>query len=123
MDPNAIQGNASDPRQVKRAGRIERERAEDEASDLRKVLNTPEGMRFVWLLLGDTGALTGSVYHDNPYRMAAVAGVLEHGRKLQARIERADPEALFRMMRLHRDRERREQEQADAVKPAELVAD
>lgn len=47
--------NAADPKQVKRAGRRDKERAKRAEADLRWVLSDPRGRRFLWQLLGDSG--------------------------------------------------------------------
>ena len=47
--------NAADPKQVKRAGRRDKERAKRAEADLRWVLSDPRGRRFLWQLLGDAG--------------------------------------------------------------------
>ncbi|HLT01104.1 MAG TPA: hypothetical protein VK001_02955 [Geminicoccaceae bacterium] len=48
-------GKANDPRLIEHLRRREAKRAEEAAADLREVLSTEGGRRFVWRLLGDSG--------------------------------------------------------------------
>lgn len=61
MTTRARTGNAADPEQVTRAGKADRRDAEDAAEDMRLILSTLQGRRFLWTLMGQCG-VTESVF-------------------------------------------------------------
>jgi len=60
MNDRAMVANAADSKQVKNAGRKEKDRRQRELDDLRAVLDMPQGRRLLWRLI----ALSG--YSENP---------------------------------------------------------
>lgn len=92
----ALVGNAADPEQVKRAGQKEREARAWELTDLRQVLSTPQGRRFVWKYLCLCGVFRSSVDHD-PNMVYFHEGRREIGLALMADVVEADP-AAYQLM-------------------------
>lgn len=63
METPAIVDNAADRFQTRAAERRSRQKAQRQANDLRVVLSTPEGRRFLWRLMGECGSFA-SVCRD-----------------------------------------------------------
>lgn len=57
---SALVRNAADEKQVKRGDRVEARRRERELADLRAVLHTVEGRRFLWTLIEHCGVRESS---------------------------------------------------------------
>ena len=106
------QGNAADPRQVKAASRRQKDARRQELEDVRAVLASRPGRRFIWRLLerckvfGSVMATDGVIQYQ--------AGRQDFGHELMALLEESDGEALFTLMREARD-ERIKQERSRAA--------
>lgn len=111
----ALVANAADPKQVRHATRKERSKRDREIADLRAVLDTPEGRRVIWRVLGRCGIYESSVIPD-PILMAAKGGMQDIGRWLHAEINDAQDEALILMMREAKQAAKRDTEEAEAVR-------
>lgn len=95
--------NAADPEQVKRAGDRDRRRREGEIADVRSVMGTPAGRRFVWRLL-ETGRIFTDRFDENSLRMARNEGRAHTGLILLVDIDVACPELFDTMRREYLDR-------------------
>lgn len=87
--------NAADPEQVRHAARKERRREEQTANDLRAVMGSPAGRRFMWELLSRAG-IYRSVW-DNSARIHYNAGRQDFGHELVALITEHDPDGWLAM--------------------------
>lgn len=105
--------NAADRNQVKLAGRKERDKAARDMADVRAVLATPEGKRFVWRLLGHS-QMFESIWHPSAL-IHANAGRQDFGHFIWNICEQADQEAVFAMMREAKVAEKRDALEAQAV--------
>lgn len=96
MSKKPLTGNSADPEQVADAGRKESVAADTQAGDLRAVLSTAEGRRFVWGLLTFTGVFKTSFTGNSEtfYR----EGQRNVGLKIIADLRAACPERLVEMM-------------------------
>lgn len=107
--------NAADHKQVKNAARKEKQVRELELSDLAVVLNSPEGRRVMWRLLGYCRVFA-EVFADNPTQMAFNCGGRNVGLFLMNEITATDETAYFLMMREAHERERRQGDEAEALR-------
>jgi hypothetical protein len=117
--PRAQVRNAADPRQVKRAERVERERLEKFLENLRRVMLTTEGRAVMWELLERAG-IYRSVFDPHGSLQSYKAGRQDFGHELIAVIHQAgdqgDGEHLFELMeREARLRKRLEDRATDAA--------
>lgn len=113
-DDRALVKNAADPKQVKAAGRKEKQARERELADLIAVLQTEPGRRFVWRVLGYCKLFTD--VWDPSNRIHFNAGLQHVGNWLTAEVTAADEEAFFLMMRESQARVRQEQIEAEATR-------
>lgn len=106
--------NAADPKQVKNAGRKERDRRGRELADLRQVLTTIEGRRTLWRIMAWTNYLEnptharGDMTHQN-------IGRADAGRFILSEIMESNDDAFFLMMQEARARERSDKVEAEAL--------
>lgn len=105
--PRVAVKNAADPEQVKRAGDRDRRRREVEIADLRAVMGSVEGRRFVWRLL-ETGRIFTDRFDENSLRMARNEGRAHTGLILLADIDVACPELFDTMRREYLDRSKKD---------------
>lgn len=89
--------SSSNPRQVQERGARAKDREKQEMLDLKAVLDTAEGRRFVRGLLADCGEHRTS-FHTNALQMGFNEGMRNIGLKLKARIVRAAPEYLQELL-------------------------
>jgi hypothetical protein len=89
--------NASDPEQVKEAGKREETQREQELRDLKAVLSMPEGRRFVWRLMDFCGPFK-TCWAPNA-KIHYNSGQQDVGHFLMGEIVQADGEAMISMMR------------------------
>lgn len=114
---NDLVRNAADPKQVKHAGRKEKDKRARELHDLKLLLTMPEGRRTIWRLMEQTGYMEnptharGDMTHQN-------IGRADMGRFILSEIVEADENAFFTMMQEARARKRSDQVEADAVRTA-----
>lgn len=92
----ALTGNAADEEQVERAGKVVAYTRKQQDNDLRSVMETAHGRRFVWHLLGGCG-LYHEGWSESHAEMARIAGVRSVGLRLLKRIELACPD-LYDLM-------------------------
>lgn len=90
--------NASDAKQVKEARELEKRDDSQQIDDLKKILKSEYGKRFIWKLLGDCGVFrtsfdtSGSIVYFNEGKRVV-------GLNLLSQIQEALPEALLDMMK------------------------
>lgn len=89
--------SSNDPRQLKKQEIRGKDREKQEAADLKAVLETAQGRRFVRGLLADCGEHRTS-FHTNALQMGFNEGMRNIGLKLKARIIRACPEYLLEVL-------------------------
>jgi hypothetical protein len=90
--------NSADEAQVKRAGNVEKFRLDEASEDLRFVMSTPRGRRFMHSLLGKSGLLKRA-FSENAIAMSRAEGRREIGIELMEAIDEACPEQYFVMMK------------------------
>lgn len=95
-DDRAVVRNAADPDQVKKAGPKAKRRRERELADIRMILQSEEGKRFIWNLIRRCGVFEVNV--DPTSRVYFHEGRREIGLKVLADVTEADPDTLVRMM-------------------------
>lgn len=88
--------NAADPQQVESAAKKEALDLQQRIDDIRVVLSTRAGRRFLWRKLVESGLFRSDFYGDPSYSYF-VSGVRNAGCQLLAEIEAADPTAYPRM--------------------------
>lgn len=111
----ALVANAADPRQVKNAGRKERQAREQEIADLAAVLSSEAGRRLLWRVLVYCKVF-GEVFEESPTRTAFNAGVRNVGLFVTGEIQAADETAFFLMMRESRERQQKQGDEAEAIR-------
>lgn len=87
----ALVGNAADPKQVRRANQAERLRQQRELDDLRHVMGTRQGRRFVWRQLSAAGVFRLSFTYAEPETTIFNEGRRSMGLNLMAEIHQLDP--------------------------------
>ena len=90
--------NAADENQVKSAAKKERIEEIRRLDDVREVLSTRGGRRFLWRYLGLCHMYSSSFTGD-PITTAFKEGERNVGLKIQADINEADPEKILLMMK------------------------
>ena len=113
MPEQALVKNAADPKQVRNAGRKEKQARERELADLIALLETEPGRRFVWRVLGYC-KLFSDVW-DASSRIHFNAGMQHVGHWLLGEVTAANEEAFFLMMRENQARQRAELAEAEAT--------
>lgn len=96
-EPRAAVRNAADPEQVKEATRKEKDGLKTERDDVRSILETPYGKRFVWRLLAHCGLFESPFGIDERTTNLNI-GRGDVGRFVLDQINDARPEALLEMM-------------------------
>lgn len=100
MSEKALVGNAADSEQVNEAGKRLQITREDELNDIRSVLSTKQGRRFIWRLLDRCGV------HRSIWSQSALihynAGQQDIGHFIEAEIVNADENLLFLIISEHR---------------------
>ena len=89
--------NAADTKQVKAAKEKEESRQERELNDVRHVLNSKEGRRFLWRYLGECGMFRTSFTGNSETFFKE--GERNIGLKIMSDITAASDEAYFLMMK------------------------
>ena len=97
MSERALVGNTDDEGQVRSAQRKERLIRQQELADLRTVLSTGEGERFVRRVLAYCGLLRED-FNPEPMYLAHASGIRNVGRFLVDEITQADPASLVRVL-------------------------
>ena len=96
-EPKALVKNAADVDQVKNAKIKEKMGREQELADVKEVLSTRGGRRFLWRLLGQC-KVHGSIW-ENSAKIHYNAGQQDVGHRIMAEIIEANEESYFQMMR------------------------
>jgi len=89
--------NAADKEQVKEAGNKKSLQRKQKLADLKAVLDTPQGRRFIWDLLKRCGIFETS-YDLNPHTVYFKEGKRNFGLGLIAEINDANPDAIGVLM-------------------------
>lgn len=89
--------NAADPQQVKEGGKKENEKHKVEALDLKTVLGTVQGRRFIWGLLCDCGIFQQSATDSGSWTYFN-EGKRSVGLKLLVKINNVNPESYLQML-------------------------
>lgn len=110
----ALVRNAADRKQVGFAEKREKNDREFELEDLREVLKTAAGRRFVWRLLGKF-KWGQAVFDQDPGQMAFNAGIQNAGNFLVSEITEADDQQLLVMMQESQARARARNSTVDAL--------
>lgn len=97
MSIKALVGNAADPEQVKEAEGKERFEVKEQVKDLRFLLSTPQGKRFIWRALEQCSVFKGGF--AAPDQLMFREGERNIGTWLLAQITEANPHALIEMMK------------------------
>lgn len=113
MTERAAVANASDPKQVKFAGRKDQEKRQRDLAALREVLRLPAGRIVIWNLLTHCKVFE-SIWHASAL-IHANAGRQDVGHWLMAEIAEADEDALLDLMREAKVARKREQAEREAV--------
>ena len=119
-DQVAVRSGA-DAAQVKRAGRRDRERLEQEATDLRSIVGTQQGRRVLWRLLVKLG-LKDSCYDPDPIRMAALNGARESALWMESEINAVSDTAMAEMRRESLLREKNDAVEEQAMQTESATA-
>lgn len=94
--------NAADPKQVKRAADKEQFSRDNELNDLRKVLETPEGRRFVWRVMQHCKVF-GSVWEPSA-KIHFNSGRQDVGHFVMGEVVEAGEDYLLAMMKENKER-------------------
>lgn len=98
MSDKPLTQNAADEQQVEKAGKREQSVRDRELNDVRIVLSTPAGRRFVWRYLERCGLFRTS-FTGNEGSTFFNEGERNIGIKLLADVNEADPERYLLMMK------------------------
>lgn len=96
-----MQYDASNPEEVKKAEQRERDERKRQLDDIRTLLSSSSGRRFVWRILEKCNSFS-SVFSNDASFMAYNAGQQDLGHFLMAEITEANPSLLFKLMKEHR---------------------
>jgi hypothetical protein len=97
MTDKSLVKNAADEKQVKKAKQKEKSKRDFEIEDMKAVLRTAEGRRFIWRILEQCNVF-GSIWHPS----AAIhhnAGKQDLGHFLMGEVSEAGDDFLFIMMK------------------------
>ena len=89
--------NVADEKQVKNAGKRDRDRGDREREDLHRILQSEYGRRFVYRILGET-KVYGASYAQDGNDTAFNEGKRRIGLWLIQQIESADSRAYLQML-------------------------
>lgn len=92
------QRNAADEQSVKDSSKKQNERRRQDIEDIRTLLKSPNGRRFLWRFIEYCGVFKLSADFHNGSRTYFNEGHRNVGNMLVADIAEADPEALVKMM-------------------------
>lgn len=91
------QPNAANPAQVKASTKAREWKTDEQTNDLRRILQLPEGQRFIIRLLEESRVLLDPFNRD-PIQMAHDVGFQAIGRTLITWLGQADPAAYPRIL-------------------------
>lgn len=110
-------GNAGDRRAVRKATQHERLVHEQELRDLRHVLETKPGRRYLWRKLSEAGCFRQSFVPGEPDATTFNEGRRSLGLGILAEIHELDPSFYLQMMQEAKDAEQRSHEAATEKSP------
>lgn len=90
--------NVSDEVQIKNAKYKEKILADNELNDLKFILATEQGRRFIWAVLSDCGIYTESADNSGSWTYYK-EGKRSIGLKLLSKIMATDPDSYLRMIK------------------------
>jgi hypothetical protein len=96
--------NAADPDQVRAASKKEKNSRELELTDFAHVMSTPQGRRFIWRLLDETGFQKSSFTGNSATFFNE--GMRNVGLKIWADMNEACPDRYIEMLSEARQREK-----------------
>lgn len=96
---DAVATNAASSKQVEASAKRIRNIEQQQKDDMRTILATPEGRRFLWRLLGHC-RINQSVFEPNS-KMAYNSGMQDVGHFVLGEIVSARAEAYLQMMQEH----------------------
>lgn len=91
-------GNAGDEAQVEKAGKKLKRREDNDEADLKFLMNTPQGRRFIWRYLETCGVFTSSFTGETSHETAFKEGMRLVGLTLLSDVNKAGPQAYFQMI-------------------------
>jgi len=89
--------NASNEKQVREAKKKEKRGREHELEDIKQVLNTPSGRRFVWRILNHCKTFE-SIWHSSAL-IHHNSGMQDVGHFILSEISESSEELLFELMK------------------------
>lgn len=92
-------------------------RREREIEDLKAVMATREGRRFIWRLLGELGSFRTPFVSGAPDATAFNAGAQNRGFQLMAEIMSEAPKSFLTMQQEAMDDEQRRREEENSADP------
>lgn len=98
MSKKALVKNAADKQQVKNAAENEKNVAERDLEDIRRVMSTPYGRRVIWRVLTECKVF-GTVLHPSGSMTYYNSGRQDLGHWLMGEIVEAGEELLFNVMK------------------------
>lgn len=90
--------NAADEKKIADASTKEEREREMQMADLRFILGSPQGRRFIWRLLGHCRVFS-SVFNNSGSMTYYNTGMQDVGHFIQAEVIESKREAYFEMMR------------------------
>lgn len=90
--------NAADEAQIKEADVQSKNRKNRDLDDLKYVLQSAQGRRFLWRLLGEC-RVHNSIFNTNALTQSHSSGKQDVGHFIMGEIIRSDEDAFLRMMK------------------------
>ena len=98
--PTAVEEfDTTDSKQIKDAKQTEKLEEDLETEDIRFLLNTKQGRRFIWRLFDDSAIFGGMLMNTNSNMTAFNVGVNHRAKQLFEKIHVVDPEMVYQMLR------------------------
>lgn len=88
----------NDKKQVKTAEQLEEIKRRQQLNDIRTLLSSASGRRFVWRLLEKCNTFA-SVYSQNPSDMSYLSGQQDLGHFIMSEVVTADEHLMFKLMK------------------------
>jgi len=92
----------NDPKQIAEAEQRELDIREKELNDIRAMLSTKAGLRFIWRLLESCNTFN-TIFEYESNKMAYNSGKQDIGHFIMAEIVEADEGLLFKMMKMNKE--------------------
>lgn len=96
--PKARVGNAADVQQVRKAAQTDKRERVKQLEDVRQILATQVGRRFVWRYLQECGVFQSS-FHPSGSQLYYNEGMRNVGLMLMADINESSPDAYQTMLK------------------------